>query len=91
MHPSKSFKNHILVPFFKPYIKSLHNFWFLFSFFLRYCRDFEKFSEFSRPKKKNLKFSLKIQKKKIHSSKLEKFFKIPTQPTFFINSTILIF
>ena len=78
MHPSKSFKFICLVHFFKPYIKSLHNFCFIFTFFLRYCRDFEKFFEISRPKKKNPKFSIKIQKKKIHSSKLEKFFKIPT-------------
>ena len=48
------------------------------------------FSEFSRPKKKNLKFSLKIQKKKIHSSKLEKFFKIPTQFCYVIKRSFLI-
>ena len=81
MHPSKSFKFHILVPFFKPYIKSLLNFYFFYSFFFRYCRDFEKFFGFSRPKKKNPNYSFKIQKKNFHSSKLEKFFKIPTQPS----------
>lgn len=75
MHPSKSFKNHILVPFFKPYIKSLHNFCFIFSFFLRYCRDFEKFFEFSRPKKKIRIFQSKSKKKKFTLQNLKNFSK----------------
>ena len=39
----------LIVPFFKPYIKSLHKFLFFLFYSLRYSRDFEKFYEFHRP------------------------------------------
>ena len=72
----------LIVPFFKPYIKSLHKFFFFLFYSLRYSRDFEKFYEFHRPIEF---FTLFFSNHPIfffHSSKLEKFFKIPTYSFF---------